>query len=310
LQKRSFQTKVLPDNINVTIQRARGALRAFRLACVLSAMAITILILYPWLEASALLRFRQGQRLISTLFHRIMQTLLGLRISAKGVPSSIRPLVVVANHVSWLDIIVISSLLPAIFVTKREVAGWPVFGRLAKLKPSIFVDRNRRLQILETINSISTALGAGEAVAIFPEGTSTDGTVVLPFRSALFGAVRETLHSAEHLPAIFIQPVSVVYVGPQRRLAAWAREDETPFVSHLVQVVGLRRIDVALSWEDPIPADINADRKVLAKRLEEAVRHSVSETTAKEGLLFGTPQDLDSGSSDETLQIRPAAERL
>ena len=84
----------------------------------------------------------------------------------------------------------------------------------------------------------------------------------------------------------------------------------TPFVSHLVQVVGLRRIDVALSWEDPIPADINADRKVLAKRLEEAVRHSVSETTAKEGLLFGTPQDLDSGSSDETLQIRPAAERL
>lgn len=133
---------------------------------------------------------------------------------------------------------------------------------------------------------------------------------MLPFRSALFGAVRETLHGAEHLPAIFIQPVSVVYVGPKRRLAAWAREDETPFVSHLVQVVGLRRIDVALSWEDPIPADINADRKVLAKRLEEAVRHSVSETTAKEGLLFGTPQDLDSGSSDETLQIRPAAERL
>jgi lyso-ornithine lipid O-acyltransferase len=284
LQKRGFQTKVLPDNINVTIQRIRGALHAFRLACVLSAVAVTILILYPLLEASALLRYRQGQRLISTVFHRIMRALLGLRIHEKGTPSSIRPLIVIANHSSWLDIIVIESVLPAIFVTKHEVAGWPVFGRLAKLKPSIFVDRNRRLQILETINSISSALAAGKAVAIFPEGTSTDGTVVLPFRSALFGAVRETLHSAEHLPAIFIQPVSVAYVGPKRRLAVWALEDTIKFFPHLLQVVGLHRIEVALTWGEPIPADMICDRKILAKRLEETVRRMVAEALESRAL--------------------------
>src|ERR1700683_3389586 len=111
---------------NARHQPIRRALHAFRLAYVMSAVAITIVILYPWLEVCAFFRFREGQRLISTLFHRIIRALLGLRIFAKGAPSSVPPLLVIANHVSWLDIIVISSLLPAIFVTKSDVAGWPV----------------------------------------------------------------------------------------------------------------------------------------------------------------------------------------
>jgi lyso-ornithine lipid O-acyltransferase len=277
LQKRAFQTKALPSNISVTLQRIRGALRAFRLAYVLGAVAVTILVLYPWLEVAAFMRFRRGQRLISNLFHRVILALLGLRIFAKGAPSSVRPLIVVANHTSWVDIIVLESVLPAIFVTKHEVAGWPVFGRLATLKPSIFVDRNRRLQVLEAVNSISDALAADEAVAIFPEGTSTDGADVIPFRSSLFGSVREALLRAEHLPAIFIQPVSVTYFGPNRRLAVWALEDETPFFPHLLQVAGLRRIEVALTWGEPVPADIHSDRKELAKRLEEIIRRMVAE---------------------------------
>lgn len=145
--------------------------------------------------------------------------------------------------------------------------------------------------MLRTISCISDALSADDVVAIFPEGTSTDGTGVLPFRSALFGAVRETLRKAEHLPAIIIQPVSVGYVGPKRRLAAWAREDDIPFVPHLLKVVGLRRINIALSWGDPIAADMKSDRKLLAKRLEEMVRRSVSEAQARAGSLSGTPQE-------------------
>jgi 1-acyl-sn-glycerol-3-phosphate acyltransferase len=275
----------------MTFQRIRGAPRIFRLAYVLSAVAITILILYPWLEASARLRFRGGQRLISRTFHRIMAALLGLRISIKGTPSSTRPLIVVANHISWLDIIAISSLLPAIFVTQHGVASWPIFGRLAKLSPSIFVNRDRRLEVAETISCISDALTGGEVVAIFLEGTSSDGTKILPFRSALLGAVRETLRKAEHLPAIFIQPVSVAYVGPKRRLAAWALEDEIGFVPHLLQVVGLRRIDIALTWEDPIEADVSSDRKVLSQQLEETVRHSVADVQRQAGSASSAPQN-------------------
>ena len=296
----------------MTLQRISGALRVFRLAYVLSAVAITILILYPWLEASARLRFRGGQRLISRTFHRTMAALLGLRISIKGIPSSTRPLILVANHISWLDIVAISSVFPAIFVTQHGVASWPIFGRLAKLSPSIFVNRDRRREVVKTISSISDALNTGEVVAIFPEGTSSDGTRVLPFRSALLGAVRETLRKAEHLPAIFIQPVSVAYVGPKRRLAAWAREDEIEFIPHLLQVAGLRRIYVALTWGDPIPADVSSDRKTLTKQLEETVRHSLAEAQGQAGSRSSAPQDSDglSGSSDVPLRVRPAAKRL
>jgi lyso-ornithine lipid O-acyltransferase len=182
-----------------------------------------------------------------------------------------------ANHVSWLDIVAISSMLPAIFVTQHGVASWPVFGRLAKLSPSIFVNRDRKREVIQTIDCISDALSVDDVVAIFPEGTSTDGTAVLPFRSALLGAVRETLHKAEDLRAVHVQPVSVRYAGPNRRLAAWAREDDSSFFSHLLQVIRLRRIDVTLRWEAPIPADIQADRKALARTLEQTIRRSAAQ---------------------------------
>jgi lyso-ornithine lipid O-acyltransferase len=253
-------------------------LHAFRLAYVLSALVITIIFLYPGLEAAARFRFRDGQRVIAKTFHRIIGSLLGLNISIRGELSSSRPLLVIANHVSWLDIVAISSIVPAVFVTQHSVASWPIFGRLAKLSPSIFVNRDRKFEVRQTINCISDALSVDDVVAIFPEGTSTDGTVVLPFRSALLGAVREALHKAEHLRAVYVQPVSVRYAGPNRRAAAWAREDDSPFFLHLLRVIRLRRIDVTLSWETPIPAGINSDRKILTKTLEKTIRQSASQT--------------------------------
>jgi 1-acyl-sn-glycerol-3-phosphate acyltransferase len=266
-----------------TFQRTRRALHLFRLGYVISGIAVTTLFLYPWLATFRGLRYRQGQRLVPKLYHRIMRVLLGIRISVQGFPSSRRPLLIVANHTSWLDIVVISSFLPVIFVAKSDVASWPIFGWLAQLQRSIFVSRDRRQPIHNTIGCIADALASGEIVAIFPEGTSTDGTDVFPFRSALIGAARETLRRAEHLPAIFVQPVSVAYVGANRRSAVWAREDEIPFVSHLLQVISLRRIDVALTWGDPIPADMNSDRKALTKRLEAAIRQLVAEAHEQGG---------------------------
>jgi lyso-ornithine lipid O-acyltransferase len=277
LEKRDFRIDVPTSRIS-PLQIVRSMLYAFRLVYALSAITITIVLLYPWLEVSAHLRFREGQRFIARTFHKIIATVLGLRITVKGEPSSSRPLLVIANHVSWLDIVAISSILPAIFVTQHGVASWPVFGRLAKLSPSIFVNRDRKREVLQTIDCISEALSAEDVVAIFPEGTSTDGTAVLPFRSALLGAVRETLHKAEDLGAVCVQPVSVRYAGPNRRSAAWAREDDSPFFSHLLQVIRLRRIDVTLRWETPIPVGIQSDRKVLATTLEKTIRHSASQS--------------------------------
>jgi lyso-ornithine lipid O-acyltransferase len=257
-------------------QQIRRALHIFRLGYVLGAIVITTLFLYPWLAASVWLRYRHGQRLVPKVYHRIICALLGIQTSMQGFPSARRPLLVVANHTSWLDIIIISSFLPIVFVAQHEVAGWPIFGWLAKLQRSIFVNRNRRQAVHTTINCIADALIAGEVVGIFPEGTSTAGTDILPFRSALIGAVGETLRRAGHLSEIFIQPVSIAYVGPNRRLATWAREDDIQLVPHLLQVISLQRIDVALAWGDPIPADISSDRKALTKRLERTIRQLIA----------------------------------
>lgn len=254
----------------------RGASRLLRGAYVLSGIFLTTFALYPFLVAFSLLRYRRGQRLIPVVYHRIMRRLLGLTISVIGSPSRRRPLCLVANHTSWLDIIVISSSQAVVFVAKQEVAGWPFFGWLAQLQRSIFVDREKRHQVRQTVDSIADALLGGEVVGIFPEGTSTDGLDVAPFRSALMGAVHETLRRGEGFTEMLIQPVSVTYVGPKRRLAVWALEDEIPFFAHLLQVAGLGRIDVALTWGEPITADINSDRKVLTKRLEEVVRGLVA----------------------------------
>jgi 1-acyl-sn-glycerol-3-phosphate acyltransferase len=262
---------------NMVLQRIRGALRLLRQAYVLCGVLVTTFALYPFLAASCRLNYRQAQRLIPKAYHRIMRGLLGLNISVKGYPSLRRPLCLVANHTSWLDIIVLTSFLPVVFVAKQEVASWPFFGWLAQLQRSIFVNRERKDLVHQTIDRMACALLAGEIIGLFPEGTSTDGTDVVPFRSALIGAVHETLRREERLPAIFIQPVSVTYVGQNRRLAVWALEDEIPFFPHLLQVAGLRRIDVALTWGDPISADISSDRKLLAKRLEETVRRLVAE---------------------------------
>jgi 1-acyl-sn-glycerol-3-phosphate acyltransferase len=275
--RHSTEPRAWGGNSSKTFQPIRGTFRLLRVGYVLGGIFITTFALYPFLAASFLLHYRKGQRLVPRVYHSIMRGLLRLNISVKGSPASHQPLCLVSNHTSWLDIIVISSFLPVVFVAKQEVAAWPFFGWLAQLQRSIFVNREKRHQVRHAIDRIADALVAGEIIGIFPEGTSTDGTDVVPFRSALIGAVHETLRRDARLPAIFIQPVSVTYVGPNRRLAIWALEDEIPFFAHLLQVASLRRIDVALTWEVPVQADMNSDRKVLAKRLEETVRRSVAD---------------------------------
>src|SRR5215813_13821146 len=187
--RHSVEIGAQDDNSNWAFREIHPALRRLRVAYVLCGIFVTTFVLYPFLAASSLLNYRHGQRVIPNVYHRFMRGLLGLKISVKGSPSLHRPLCLVANHTSWLDIIVITSSLPVVFVAKQEVASWPFFGWLAQLQRSIFVNRDKRHQVHQAIDRIADALVAGEIICIFPEGTSTDGTSVVPFRSALIGAV-------------------------------------------------------------------------------------------------------------------------
>ena len=162
--------------------------------------------LMPTQMIGLLLRRRWASTL-PVFYHRWCCRILGFRIRVIGTPTTKRPVLFAANHVSYTDITILGSIIPGSFIAKAEVANWPFFGWLAKLQRSVFVDRKMRSAAMQR-NAIGERLAAGDALILFPEGTSGDGNRVLPFKSALFAAAQ---HGEDALQAI-VQPVSVAYV--------------------------------------------------------------------------------------------------
>jgi lyso-ornithine lipid O-acyltransferase len=218
------------------------------------------------------------QRSIPHLYHRILCALIGVRIRQVGTRSTASPALILSNHVSWLDISVISALSPVVFVAKSEVAGWPVFGWLAKLQRTVFINRQARQQTGAATREIAGRLLGGDAVVLFAEGTSSDGTRVLPFRSALVGAVHHALGNSAHHANITVQPMSVAYVGfggvpigrALRERVAWYGDAD--LMPHLARVLASGAVDVTVSWGEAIAYDMRADRKAIAREAERSVR--------------------------------------
>lgn len=213
---------------------------------------------------------------IPVLFHRWLNRLLGIRRHINGSPSADRPLLLVANHVSWIDITVLSAILPVSFIAKSEVGTWPLFGGLARLQRSVFVDRGRRSATGAVNRVIAERLGGGDVMVLFGEGTSSDGLRVLPFRSALLGAAHAA--SLGRGGSVWLQPVAVTYVGRhglpisrnhRPQLAWYGGMDLLP---HVWAALREGAIDVAVSFGPAFEADAAGDRKQLARRAEEEVR--------------------------------------
>jgi len=218
------------------------------------------------------------QRSIPHFYHRILCALIGVRIREVGRRSTANPALILSNHVSWLDICVISALTPVVFVAKSEVAGWPVFGWLAKLQRTIFINRQARHQTGAATAEIAGRLLGGDAVVLFAEGTSSDGIRVLPFRSSLVGAVHHALGNSAHHTHITVQPMSLAYVrfggvpmgrGLRERVAWYGDADLIP---HLLHVLSSGAVDVTVSWGEAVAYDMSADRKAIARDAEKSVR--------------------------------------
>lgn len=218
------------------------------------------------------------QRTIPHLYHRILCALIGVRIREVGARSTASPALILSNHVSWLDICVISALAPVVFVAKSEIAGWPVFGWLARLQRTIFINRQARHQTGAATRQIAGRLLSGDAVVLFAEGTSSDGIRVLPFRSSLVGAVHHALGNSTHHTQITVQPMSLAYVGfggvPMgrglRERVAWYGDAD--LVPHLLHVLSSGAVDVTVSWGEAVAYDLSADRKAIARDAEKSVR--------------------------------------
>lgn len=245
-----------------------------RTAMALFVMAIVSAIGIPlqWLSLKLNL---PTQRLLPLVFHRIAAPMLGVRVTVRGTPSDERPLLLVSNHSSWLDIVVLSSILPVVFVAKSEIADWPLFGLFAKLQRSIFVNRAKRQETSEVNRAIAARLAGGDPVVLFGEGKASDGNRVLPFRSALLGALKDALGANGRC---HVQPVSIAYTRLQgvpmgrhfRHVAAWY--GNISLRRHLKRVLREGAIDAVVTFGAPMEVEPATDRKLLARSTEDAVR--------------------------------------
>ena len=234
-----------------------------------AALSIVTVALLP-LQIIAVAISARGALWIPVLYHWLVCRILFVRVCEIGKCASTRPLLIVSNHVSWLDISIITSTGPVSFVAKREVASWPIFGLLAKLQRSIFVDRERRLKSANTNNEIAGRMLSGDVIVLFAEGTSSDGKNILPFRSALIGSATQALSLTGQTSKIFMQPLSVAYIGAGREIAPW--HGDMDLLPHLAKVLRTRRIEAVLSWGVPVVYNALTDRKEMARRLENDVR--------------------------------------
>jgi lyso-ornithine lipid O-acyltransferase len=254
-------------------------IRVFMIRAISIALAILALtlVLLPFQLIGIAFDLRL-QRSIPHFYHRILCTLIGVRLREVGRRSTASPALILSNHVSWLDICVISALTPVVFVAKSEVAGWPVFGWLAKLQRTIFINRRARHQTGAATREIAGRLLGGDAVVLFAEGTSSDGIRVLPFRSSLVGAVHHALGNSTHHSHITVQPMSLAYVRfggvpigrALRERVAWYGDAD--LIPHLFHVLSSGAVDVTVSWGEAVAYDMSADRKAIARDAEKSVR--------------------------------------
>ena len=233
-------------------------------------------------QAAAL---RLGSRLVERLpvfYHRQCCRILGIKVELSGTPSTARPTLFVCNHTSYIDITVLSSAMPISFVAKAEVAGWPLFGLLAKLQRTVFVDRKRG-STMEQRDGIAARLAAGDNLMLFPEGTSDDGNRILPFRSALFSVAEGREAGGEPL---VVQPVSLAYtrldgfpVGyGMRPLIAWY--GDMAMGGHLWRLAGLGRLTATIAFHRPVTIAEFRSRKGLAEHCQRTVAAGVAAALA------------------------------
>lgn len=208
-------------------------------------------------------------------YHRLVCRILGIRVDIHGRPPVEGPLLIVSNHVSWLDIVVLSAVAPVSFVAKKEVATWPFFGSLARLQRTVFVDRERRHATGNSRNDMQSRLRAGDILVLFPEGTSSDGRRVLPFKSSFFGAA--------DIDGVLVQPVSVAYRGQhnlpmnRRVMPSYAWYGDMDLAPHLLEALSTGPVEVAVICHPPLSLSGELTRKALARHAEEQVRKGVAD---------------------------------
>lgn len=247
-----------------------------RLACLVLALAAYVVAVGPPAHVARLRGWRFAG-LASTLFQCMLCAGLGVRVRRHGRLIEDGARLIVANHVSWLDIPVLGSLAPMIFLAKKEIGGHPLGRWLAELQGVVYVDRERRSCIPSVNATMAAAMGAGAAVVLFAEATTGDGNRIMRFRSSHFEAIRLAALSDKAQPA-FIQPIFLHYsrlaglpvLRAERPRVAWY--GDMTFLPHLFRYIRAGGLTCDVYCGQAILISAGADRKAAARATEAAVR--------------------------------------
>lgn len=236
----------------------RGTLRLFHLV---AHLVKGLLLSYTRLHGALDQNLTGTQRkIIQTWLHQAAG-IIGVDIQIHGEPPQ-APVFVVANHVSWLDILIIASVLPVSFLSKAEVRNWPVIGTLAAKAGTLFIHRGSRNGAAQAIELMREKLKAGHSVASFPEAKTTDGTSVHVFHPRLFAAAIET--------GSLIQPVSLRYPHARGVNSIVPYVDEPNLVRHAFHVMSAKRTVAEVILCEPISSE-GQTRKEVAQLARNAI---------------------------------------
>ena len=212
---------------------------------------------------------------IPKLWHKGVCAIFSIQVRIEGTAHTSSQVIYLSNHLSYLDIPVIGRFLTASFVAKADVRTWPVFGFLSTLQQTAFISRARQNAKQET-RSLAHMIGEqGHNIIVFPEGTSTDGKSVRPFKSSLFSVAIEAQN-----PDLRVQPFTIsmittnknpIETQSDRDLYAWHIAMDTPLPKHLWAFAKSKGAEITLTFHAPILARDYHDRKLLSKICYEKV---------------------------------------
>ncbi len=236
---------------------------------------LTLGFLPAYLTLGALRTPRQARWAL--VYWQVVTRAIGFRIRLHGTPATQGPVLFTANHASYLDIVVLGSLIPGFFVAKTEVSGWPGFGFLARAARTVFVDRKRGGSARER-DLLRERIDAGELLILFPEGTSNDGNRVLPFKSSLFAVAQTPISGGRFLP---VQPISIAYsrldgLPLQRAFRPYyAWYGDMTLFGHLMAALGLGNVTIDVICHPVVTIAEFANRKGLAHHCHDVVQRGV-----------------------------------
>lgn len=240
---------------------------------------VTAATVYGWADAAG------RERLYRRWSARLLEV-LAIRLEVAGEVPGDAPVLLVGNHVSWIDIFAVAARVPVRFVGKSEIRGWPVIGWLTERAGTLFIERGKRRDAVRVSELIAERLRAGDRFAVFPEGTTTVGDVLLKFHASLI--------QPAVLAAVPVVPVAIRYLRPDGSLCREAAYDgDRTLMQTLREMVGLPCLTVRVEYGSPIDPT-GRDRREIANQAREAI---------------GTMLAIDATGAAHAAPGKPAAEK-